>query len=226
VEVLALKQKVKDIYERSRRVMVETQLIPRGIRQKEVIEAMRTVPRHMFVEEGLHSQAYSDFPLPIGEGQTISQPFMVAHMTQALALTGREKVLEIGAGSGYQTAILSLLSERVFSIERIPTLAARARKNLDSLHYSNVQIRVGDGTAGWPEESPFDAIIVTAASPKVPKTYVDQLAPGGRLVIPVGGEFLQELLKITKKDGKTVKEDLGGCRFVKLVGRFGWQEGL
>jgi protein-L-isoaspartate(D-aspartate) O-methyltransferase len=127
MEVLTLKQKVKDIYERSRRIMVETQLIPRGIRQKEVIEAMKKVPRHLFVEEGLQSQAYSDYPLPIGEGQTISQPYMVALMTQALSLTGKEKVLEIGAGSGYQTAILSLLSERVFSIERISTLAARAR---------------------------------------------------------------------------------------------------
>lgn len=206
--------------------MVETQLIPRGIKQKEVLRAMRTVPRHIFVEEGLQSQAYSDYPLPIGKGQTISQPFMVAFMTEALALTGNESVLEIGAGSGYQTAVLSLLAERVFSIERIPALAAKARRMLDSLHYSNVQIRVGDGTAGWPEEAPFDAILVTAASPEVPETYIGQLKKGGRLVIPVGGESIQELLKITKKNGRTVKEDLGGCRFVKLVGKYGWGEGL
>jgi protein-L-isoaspartate(D-aspartate) O-methyltransferase len=151
---------------------------------------------------------------------------MVALMTEALGLTGKEKVLEIGAGSGYQAAVLSLLAERVFTIERIPALASRARKVLDALHYSNVQIRVGDGTAGWPEEAPFDAIIVTAASPKVPQTYIDQLNRGGRLLIPVGGVFLQELLKITKKDGETVTENLGGCRFVKLLGRHGWQEGL
>jgi protein-L-isoaspartate(D-aspartate) O-methyltransferase len=205
--------------------MVETQLIPRGIKHKKVLQAMTTVPRHLFVEEGLRAQAYSDYPLPIGEGQTISQPFMVALMTEALALTGREKVLEIGAGSGYQAAVLSLMAERVFSIERIPALASKARKVLDSLHYSNVQIRVGDGTGGWPEEAPFDAIIVTAASPDVPQTYIDQLAEGGRLVIPVGGEFLQELMRITKTDGRTVTEDLGGCRFVKLVGKYGWREG-
>ncbi len=205
--------------------MVDTQLIPRGIKQKEVLDAMRTIPRHLFVEEGLWAQAYSDYPLPIGHGQTISQPFMVAFMTEAMELTGTEKVLEIGVGSGYQAAIVSLLASRVFTIERKPALAAKARKVLDGLHLSNVQIRIGDGTMGWPEEAPFDAVIVTAAAPEVPKAYIDQLKDGGRLVIPVGGEFLQELVRIRRKGGTTVTEDLGGCKFVKLVGRHGWEEG-
>ncbi len=204
--------------------MVETQLIPRGIKQKEVLDAMLKVPRHLFVEEALRPQAYNDYPLPIGEGQTISQPFMVAFMTEALKLTGKEKVLEIGTGSGYQTAVLSLLADKVFSIERIPRLAARARKILDKLNCPNVVIKIGDGTLGWPEEAPFDAIIVTAAAPEVPKTYIDQLTVGGRLVIPVGSEVTQELLRITKTEQGTVTEDLGGCRFVKLVGRLGWKE--
>ena len=215
-----------DIYERARHRMVETQLIPRGIRQKEVLHAMMTVPRHLFVDEALVAQAYNDYPLPIGEGQTISQPFMVAYMTEALGLTGGEKVLEIGTGSGYQTAVLSLLAEKVYSVERIPELAARARRILDRLNYSNVVIRVGDGTIGWPEEAPFDAIIVTAAAPRIPPAYIEQLSPGGRLVIPVGGELSQELLRVTRaEDGSLKEEDLGGCRFVKLIGREGWQEG-
>lgn len=220
-----LKPRVKDIYARSRRNMVEGQLIPRGIKQEELLRAMGTVPRHLFVEEGLLAQAYSDYPLPIGESQTISQPFMVALMTEAMELTGAEKVLEIGAGSGYQAAVLSFLAERVFTIERIPALASRARKVLDILHYSNVQIRIGDGTMGWPEEAPFDAIIVTAGAPRVPEVYINQLKVGGRLVIPVGGEFMQELVRIRKTAGGTVTEDLGGCRFVKLIGKDGWKVG-
>jgi protein-L-isoaspartate(D-aspartate) O-methyltransferase len=204
--------------------MVEEQLAGRGIKSENVLEAMRRVPRHLFVEEGLLGQAYSDWPLPIGEGQTISQPFMVAYMTEALRLRGREKVLEIGTGSGYQAAVLSLLSEKVFSIERIPALAARARKLLDELNYSNVAVKVGDGTLGWPEEAPFDGIIVTAAAPETPPPYIQQLAEGGRLVIPVGGKYLQELIRVTKIKGRFIKESLGGCRFVKLVGKYGWRE--
>lgn len=215
----------KDIYERARLQMVEAQLVSRGIRQKEVLDAMRKVPRHIFVEEALYSQAYSDFPLPIGERQTISQPYMVALMTEALGLKGTEKVLEIGTGSGYQTAVLSLLAERVFSIERITTVAARARRVLDDLHCTNAVIRVGDGTLGWEDEAPFDAIIVTAASPQVPPTYLRQLKSGGRLVIPVGGETFQELIKVTKGEGKITEESLGGCRFVKLIGKYGWEKG-
>jgi len=210
------------MYERVRRKMVETQLVARGIRQKEVLDAMGAVPRHLFVDEAFYSQAYGDSPLPIGEAQTISQPYIVALMTEALGLTGKERVLEIGTGSGYQSAVLSLLASIVYSVERVSLLADRARKTLDGLSCANVIIKVGDGTYGWPEEAPFDAIIVTAAAPKIPKAYVDELADGGRLVIPVGGLMVQELVKVTKKDGRITEEKLGGCRFVKLMGRYGW----
>src|SRR3989337_2186061 len=198
-----LNMKEKDNFVRSRQRMVETQLIPRGIKDKRVINAMLTIPRHLLVpEEALWSQAYSDFPLPIGEKQTISQPYIVALMTEALELKGSERVLEIGTGSGYQTAILSMLAEKVYSIERISTLAARARKVLDSINCSNVVIKIGDGTLGWPEEAPFDAILTTAAAPDITACYFEQLKIGGRLVIPVGDEFAQTLTKIVKtKDG-------------------------
>ena len=202
--------------------MVESQIIPRGIGDERVIEAMLTVPRERFVEEGLKEQAYSDYPLPIGEGQTISQPYIVALMTESLALEGHERVLEIGTGSGYQTSILALLAEKVYSIERITAIASRARKLFDEAHCSNVVIRIGDGTDGWPEEAPFEAIIVTAASPEVPDTLLKQLSEGGRMVIPVGSEFEQTLLKVTRRGGRFIKESMGGCRFVKLIGRHGW----
>ncbi|MBI5875533.1 MAG: protein-L-isoaspartate(D-aspartate) O-methyltransferase [Deltaproteobacteria bacterium] len=222
--MLPLKIKEKDDYTRSRQRMVETQLIPRGIRDKRVIEAMLAVPRHLFVpEEALWSQAYNDFPLPIGEKQTISQPYIVAFMTEALELKGTEKVLEIGTGSGYQTAILSMLAEKVYSVERIGLLAARARKILDSVHCSNVVIKIADGTLGWPEESPFDAILTTAAAPEIPKRYIEQLKIGGRLVIPVGEEYSQTLVKIIKTKEGIIKQEMGGCRFVKLIGRYGWK---
>ncbi|MEK6539364.1 MAG: protein-L-isoaspartate(D-aspartate) O-methyltransferase [Deltaproteobacteria bacterium] len=216
--------KEKDNFVRSRQRMVETQLIPRGIKDKRVINAMLTIPRHLFVpEEALWSQAYSDFPLPIGEKQTISQPYIVALMTEALELKGSEKVLEIGTGSGYQTAILSVLAEKVYSIERISTLAARARKVLDSINCSNVVIKIGDGTLGWPEESPYDAILTTAAAPEIPKCYVDELKIGGRLIIPVGDVYSQVLVKVIKTKDGIIKQDMGGCRFVKLIGRYGWK---
>jgi protein-L-isoaspartate(D-aspartate) O-methyltransferase len=215
----------KDIYERARLQMVEEQLISRGIRQPEVLDAMRKVPRHLFVEEALYSQAYSDYPLPIGERQTISQPYMVALMTEAMELTGKERVLEIGTGSGYQSAVLSLLAGRVYTVERISTVAQRARRVLDGLHCSNVILRVGDGTLGWKEEAPFDAIIVTAAAPEIPPAYIKQLDTDGRLVVPVGGETVQELIKITRGAGEITQESLGGCRFVKLVGKYGWTKG-
>ncbi|MBI5644280.1 MAG: protein-L-isoaspartate(D-aspartate) O-methyltransferase [Deltaproteobacteria bacterium] len=208
-----------------RQQMLDNQLIPRGIKQAEVLHAMFTVPRHIFVEEGLYAQAYNDYPLPIGEKQTISQPFMVALMTEALGLTGKERVLEIGTGSGYQTAVLSMLSYKVYSIERISKIADRARKVLDKLLCSNVIVRVADGTTGWPDEAPFDAIITTAGSPQVPEAYINQLRAGGRLIIPVGPEESQKLLRITKKaDGGFATEVLGGCRFVKLIGKYGWQD--
>lgn len=204
--------------------MVETQLIPRGIKDKRVIDAMLTIPRHLFVpEEALWSQAYGDFPLPIGEKQTISQPFIVALMTETLELKGKEKVLEIGTGSGYQTAVLSMLADKVYSIERIGLLAARARRVLDSVNCSNVVIKIGDGTLGWHDEAPFDAILTTAAAPDIPTCYVEQLKIGGRLVIPVGDEYAQTLVKVIKTDKGVIRQDMGGCRFVKLIGRYGWK---
>ena len=204
--------------------MVEEQVVARGVKDVRVIAAMRKVPRHLFVEEALQNQAYSDRPLPIGEKQTISQPYMVALMTEALQLTGKEKVLEIGAGSGYQTAILAESARQVFSIERILSLTMKARMLLINLGYTNVEIKFSDGTEGWIGESPFDAIIVTAGSPDIPRPLVDQLAVGGRLVIPVGDESVQDLIRLTKTEEGVKREDLGGCRFVKLIGKHGWSE--
>jgi protein-L-isoaspartate(D-aspartate) O-methyltransferase len=210
-------------FPKARLKMVEEQIVSRGVRDAKLIAAMKKIPRHLFVEEALQNQAYNDHPLPIGEKQTISQPYMVALMTEALLLTGKEKVLEIGTGSGYQAAILAELSEKVFSIERIRTLAIRARKLLYELGYFNVEIKIIDGTFGWMEESPFDAIIVTAGAPDIPQPLVDQLAVGGRLVIPVGDVFVQDLFRVTKTEEAIKKEDLGGCRFVKLIGKYGWE---
>ena len=214
-----------DRYIKQRKRMVETQIRARGIRDPHVLAAMEKVPRHLFVNEALRDQAYNDSPLPIDGGQTISQPYIVALMTEAMELTGKDKVLEIGTGSGYQTAILAELAEHVFSIDRVALLASAARKLLESLNYYNVAIRVGDGTYGWREEAPFDAIIVTAGAPNIPKTFVEQLSIGGRLVIPVGSRHSQALTKITRlsEDANDIKkEDLGGCRFVDLIGEYGW----
>jgi protein-L-isoaspartate(D-aspartate) O-methyltransferase len=210
-------------FPKARLKMVEEQIVSRGIKDAKLIAAMEKIPRHLFVEEALQNQAYSDYPLPIGEKQTISQPYMVALMTEAMLLTGKEKVLEIGTGSGYQTAILAELSEKVFSVERIRSLAIQARKLLYELGYFNVEIKIFDGTFGWTEESPFDAIIVTAGSPDIPQPLIDQLAMGGRLVIPVGDVFVQDLFRVTKTEEGIKKEDLGGCRFVKLIGKYGWE---
>jgi len=209
----------------ARRRMVEGQVIARGITDQRVIDAMLKVPRHKFVEEALQSQAYQDAPLPIGERQTISQPYMVAVMSQSLVLNGSETVLEIGTGSGYQAAVLALLADRVFSLERIPSLARRARKVLDECGFSKVNIRVADGTRGWQEMAPFDAIIVTAGAPEVPQDYLDQLAVGGRLVIPVGDRSSQVLMRITRTGVREYEDErILGCRFVPLVGSCGWQE--
>jgi protein-L-isoaspartate(D-aspartate) O-methyltransferase len=216
-----------DRYKKQRKRMVETQIKSRGISDSRVLRAMETVPRHLFIDEGLIDQAYNDNPLPIGEKQTISQPYIVALMTQALELNGKERVLEIGTGSGYQTAILASLAERIFSIERIAPLAIKARKILDRLNYYNVAIRVGDGSYGWKEEAPFDAIITTAAAPEIPQYLVEQLAVGGRLVVPIGGRDVQTLYKLTRlieNPQEIRKEDLGGCRFVSLIGESGWKE--
>jgi protein-L-isoaspartate(D-aspartate) O-methyltransferase len=216
---------VTERFQKQRMKMVDGQLRARGIADQRVLKAMEKIPRHLFVDEGLVEQAYNDNPLPIDRQQTISQPYIVALMSEAMGLTGKEKVLEIGAGSGYQTAILAELAERVFTIERIAALATRARKVLESLNYYNVAVRVGDGTYGWREESPFSAIMVTAGAPRIPKLLIEQLVVGGRLVIPVGNRNSQVLLKLTRLSqdpGDLKQEDLGGCRFVDLIGEYGW----
>lgn len=211
-------------YTGKRQQMVEQQLIDRGIRNPRVLEAFRKVPRHLFLDEALWPQAYDDHPLPIGEKQTISQPYIVALMTEALDLTGKERVLEIGTGSGYQTAILAELAEEVYSIERIPSLAKRARKTLDNLKYANIVIRIGDGTNGWKEFSPYYGIIATAAAPDAPDPLLQQLEIEGKLIIPIGDEFVQDLKVYVKEAEDTYREEsLGGCRFVKLIGEHGWR---
>ncbi len=212
-------------FRRFRENMVTTQIDARGVHDLRVLEAMRKAPRHLFVGEALQDQAYGDFPLPIGEGQTISQPYIVAEMTQGLKLTKDDRVLEIGTGSGYQTAILAELAFRVYTIERIRDLFIKARKVLDQLGYHNIVARCSDGTIGWPSESPFEAIIVTAGAPEVPEKLVEQLTIGGRMVIPVGDRFSQTLLKIRKLEDGVHTTDLGGCRFVKLIGEHGWKKG-
>lgn len=204
--------------------MVERQIIARGVTDPLVIDAMNEVPRHLFVSEALVESAYGDFPLPIGEGQTISQPYIIAEMTQSLELTESDRVLEIGTGSGYQAAILAHIVYRVYTIERNHPLFLQTRKLFDRLKIHNIVTRYSDGTQGWKEESPFDAIIVTAGGNKIPQPLVEQLASGGRLVMPVGGHFSQELIKLTKTDTGIKQENLGGCRFVKLVGQHGWNE--
>jgi protein-L-isoaspartate(D-aspartate) O-methyltransferase len=213
-----------DLYRLARERMVETQIKARGIKDERVLKAMLKVPRHLFVDEALRDQAYGDFPLPIGEGQTISQPYIVALMTEALELKGIERVLEIGTGSGYQTAILAELALWVYTIERFPTLLERAKKVLKELGYKNISFKLDDGTLGWKEAAPFDAIIVTAASPDIPPPLVEQLAEGGRMVIPIGDEFSQTLIKGVKKGGKLHTKALEPVRFVKLVGAYGFKE--
>jgi len=202
--------------------MVDTQIIARGVKDPLVIQAMTQVPRHLFVSEALADSAHGDFPLPIGEGQTISQPYIIAEMTQSLELTGSERVLEIGTGSGYQAAILSKIVYKVYTIERNNILFLQTRKLFDRLKYHNIVTRYSDGTQGWKQESPFDAIIVTAGGNQIPEPLVDQLAPGGRLVMPVGGHHSQELLKLKKTKHGIKTTNLGGCRFVKLIGQHGW----
>ncbi len=216
-------KKVIDALAVHREKMVQEQLINRGITSPRVLDAFRKVPRHLFIEDGLIYQAYSDYPLPIAEGQTISQPYIVALMTQNLDLQPDDVILEIGTGSGYQTAILAELAAKVYSIERFGTIASKARKLLDGLSYHNVMIIIGDGTKGYPKNAPYNGIIVTAAAPYIPETLTMQLKEGGRLIIPVGGEYTQELLKVIKHGDTLKKESLGGCRFVKLIGEYGWE---
>ena len=211
-------------YRLARERMVKTQLVPRGIKDPRVLKVMGKVPRDRFIEEALSGEAYNDHPLPIGRKQTISQPYIVALMTEALELTGEEKVLEIGTGSGYQTAILADLSRKVYTVERIRDLMVKARNILADLGYNNVMFKAFDGTLGWQEYEPYDAIMVTAGAHKIPQPLLDQLADGGRLIIPVGNRFSQELIKVTKKKGNVIQKDFGGCRFVDLVGIHGWKD--
>jgi len=213
-----------DSFARQRAEMVAAQLAARGIRDRRVLAAFRKVPRHLFVPEEAQVHACEDRPLPIGHEQTISQPYMVALMTERLALAGGEKTLEIGTGSGYQTAILAEMGARVFSIERVPQLAERAARVLKNLG-CDVRVRSGDGTLGWPEHSPFDRIIVTAGAPAVPPPLVEQLGDRGILVIPVGDSFSQMLNIVRKKDGKVTTEEDMACIFVKLIGEHGWKAG-
>jgi protein-L-isoaspartate(D-aspartate) O-methyltransferase len=211
-------------YRLARERMVKTQLVPRGIKDPRVLKVMGKIPRNRFIEEVLSGEAYNDHPLPIGHKQTISQPYIVALMTEALELTGEEKVLEIGTGSGYQTAILADLSRKVFTVERIRDLMVKARNILADLGYNNIMFKAFDGTLGWKEYEPYDAIMVTAGAPKIPEPLLDQLAEGGRLIIPVGNRFSQELIKVIKKNGNIIQENFGGCRFVDLVGVHGWKD--
>lgn len=208
--------------DKARLKMVEGQIVARGIADARVLEAMRKIPRHLFLEEALSDRAYDDSALPIGEKQTISQPFIVALMTQALALQATDKILEIGTGSGYQTAILAELAARVYSIERVKSLAQRSRERLDRLGYRNVAVRNSDGTYGWEEAAPFDAILVAAGSPSIPSMLVEQLREGGRLVIPVGDRNAQVLQLGVKQRGLLVQSCLTDCTFVPFIGAFAW----
>jgi len=201
---------------RERRLMTDSQIRARGVRDPLVLAAMAKVPRHLFVPESLRAHAYADEPLPIGDGQTISQPYIVAYMTEVLGLRGGEKVLEIGTGSGYQTAILAEIAGEVWTVEIVETLALRARAILDDIGYTNIHYRLGDGSAGWPEAGPFDAIIVTAAAPRMPTALEDQLGPGGRMIVPVGTD-LQELYLVRRGPKGFEKERLLAVRFVPLV---------
>ncbi|HXF12961.1 MAG TPA: protein-L-isoaspartate(D-aspartate) O-methyltransferase [Terriglobales bacterium] len=211
-----------DLYFDLRRRMVESQLRDRGIRNQRVLDAMLRIPRHEFVSEEYKSQAYEDHPIPIGKGQTISQPFIVAASLQALSLQGKESVLEIGTGSAYQTALLASLAQMVYSIERHDVLAASSQTVLKKLGINNVKIVVGDGSFGLPEFSPYEAILVSAAAPEIPHTLFEQLAEGGRMVIPVGPQQSQELQLVRRQAGKPVVEVIEGCRFVPLIGASGY----
>ena len=221
---LAKKQNGSDGYEIPRGRMVEQLRSHYKIRDERVLEVMNTVPRHLFVPDALRAQAYKDNALPLSVGQTISQPFIVARMTELLELKGKERVLEVGSGSGYQTAVLAHLCRKVYAIERIPSIAAEAKHRLMSLGYRNISYRVGDGTIGWEIYAPFDAILVAAGGPEIPKPLVEQLEIGGRLVIPIGQEQRsQTLVRVIRTERGAVTEDCGPCAFVPLIGEHGWK---
>jgi len=209
-------------FDELREFMINTQLVPRGIRDERVLKTMKKVPRHLFVDESVQYKAYDDIALSIDEGQTISQPYMVAIMTELLELKGNEKVLEVGTGSGYQAAILAELSKEVYTIERFAVLVEKAEKIFRFLGYNNIHIRVGDGTLGWTEEAPFDRIIITAATPEIPEPIMEQLSAEGIIVAPVGERFSQQLIKVKKSKGRILKERHTPCVFVPLVGKYGW----
>jgi protein-L-isoaspartate(D-aspartate) O-methyltransferase len=206
-----------------RRGMIETQIRKRGVSSQPVLDAMAAVPRHEFVPFKFREHAYADKPLPIGEGQTISQPYMVAAMTEALELNGSEQVLEIGTGSGYQAAVLSLLVQQVITVESRTPLALAAQERLTKLGYANVHVHNGDGSAGFPDAAPYDAILVTAGAPEIPNVFAGQLREGGRIVIPVGGQDNQELVQAKLENGKLKSRVLFNCKFVLLFGRYGWR---
>ena len=210
--------KNSDDYQKQRKRMVEEQIVRRGVRNPLVLDAMRIVPRHEFVPEDKQELAYWDGPLSIGEGQTISQPYIVTWMTELLELKPDDKVLEIGTGSGYQVAVLSRIVEKVYTIEYLKNLQEKAKKVLKKLKYKNIRYRVGDGRKGWPKEAPFDAIMVTAAASDVPKKLIEQLAEGGRMLIPIGNLMWQKMVRLRKIKGKTIREDLDPVAFVPLVG--------
>ncbi|MDD1716576.1 MAG: protein-L-isoaspartate(D-aspartate) O-methyltransferase [Methanolinea sp.] len=209
--------------EHERLRMVETQIAARGVTDPRVLDAMRTVPRHLFVPPAYREAAYADSPLPIGQGQTISQPYIVALMTELLEVAPSDRVLEVGTGSGYQAAILAKLAREVISVERIPDVSRVAEENLLRVGIRNVQLVNGDGTEGFPEKSPYDGILVTAATPSVPGPLVEQLAEAGRLVAPVGARDLQELVRLVKRGGRVSRSSHGGVVFVPLLGRYGWE---
>jgi protein-L-isoaspartate(D-aspartate) O-methyltransferase len=213
-----------DPWQAARDQMVETQIEARGIRDERVLSAMRRVPRHIFVPEKARAAAYGDYPLPIGHGQTISQPYIVAMMTTLLQINPDDRVLEIGAGSGYQAAILGTLAKEVISIERIPEVALLAQENLSVSGISNVRVIVGDGTLGYPDGAPYDGVLITASTPSVPPPLLDQLVEGGRLVAPVGSRDLQELIRLIRKGSDITREFFGGVVFVPLVGEHGWEQ--
>lgn len=205
-----------------RRKMVDEQLLARNIQDPKLMEVMNRVPRHLFVHESMHHRAYGDSPLPIGENQTISQPYIVATMTDVLQLSGEERVLEIGTGSGYQTAILAELSAQVFTIERIRSLARKSQQILNGLKYFNIVYKVFDGTYGWPDQAPFDAILITASTPQIPPMLLSQLKDNGRLIAPVGGRDSQKMTVVTKQGNNLRHTIIGDCKFVPLVGKYGW----
>jgi len=204
--------------------MVRSQILSRGVRDQRVIAALLEVPRHLFVDQGMRAQSYSDNALPLCQGQTISQPYMVAAMTEMLEVAPTDKVLEIGTGSGYQAAVLSKLSKHVYSIERLEALSETAEKNLRAADMENIHLRCGDGTLGWPEEAPFDKIVITAGAPSVPEALFAQLAEGGRMIIPVGNRAIQSLKLIEKSGGEQIVKSSMDCVFVPLLGKQGWKE--